>query len=69
MKKIIRKIIDVVNIIANLFFGVMAVANGVSYATNGYVYSDELVRVFAFLIMVILMNGIHFWIRKQINEF
>jgi len=69
MKKILGIIIKVVNILMNGFFGIMAVANGVKYATEGYIYSDELTRVFAFILMVGLANGIHWLIQKSIKEF
>ena len=69
MKKIIERVLKVVNIIVNTFFGIMAIMNGGSYITNGYVYSDELVRVFSIVIMIALVNLIHAWIQKAIRDF
>ena len=69
MKRIIEKIIKVLNIIGNMIFGMVAITDGVAYGTNAYLWSDTWMRIVWIAIMFVTFNAADYFIKKTIKDF
>ena len=68
-KKIIERIIKIINILLNVFMVFIAVLAFGHYGTNGYMYSDDINRITWMVWMFAIVNGGDHFIRKIIREF
>lgn len=69
MKKVIERILKVINIIINLAMGFIGVAAFMHYGINGYMYSDDFLRMIWMVVMMGFVNVVDAGIRKKIREF
>ena len=68
-KKVIERIFKVFNIIANTMIGLVAFTNACTYGTNGYMYSDTILRIIWIIAMTVVVNFVDGFIRKMIRDF
>ena len=69
MKRIIEKIFKTLNIIVNVLFGMLALANALHYGVDGYMYSDSWLRIIWIVVMLFVVNTADVLIRKVIRDF
>lgn len=68
-KKVIERIIKVINIILNAFMVFVAIVQFGHYGTSGYMYTDDINRIAWIIWMFVIVNGGDHFIRKHIREF
>ena len=68
-KKVIERIVKVVNILINMVMTFVSVASFMHYGTSGYMYSDDIYRLPWVIGMFIIVNAADYIIRKRIREF
>lgn len=68
-KKIIERILKVINIIVNLAMVYIAFASYCNYGTSGYMMTDDIYRIVWIVTMMATINVGDSWIRKMIREF
>ena len=69
IKKIITRIIKVINILINGLIGLVAFGNVCQYGTNGYLYSDTWQRMIWIITMTLVINIVDSIIIKKIEKF
>ena len=68
-KKIIERIVKVINILVNLVMAIVSGASFMHYGTSGYMYSDDINRLPWIIGMFVIINAADYIIRKRIREF
>lgn len=69
-KKVMERIVKVINIIINVVMGTGAIMNFMNYAAiDAYVRTDDLSRLPIVLWMFVIVNAADYFIRKAIREF
>lgn len=68
-KKIIERIIKVVNVMLNVFMVFIAIVSFGHFGTNGYMYSDDIYRAIWMVLMFGIINMADQIIRKIIRDF
>ena len=69
IKKIIERILKVINIVINLAMTYIAFASYCHYGTSGYMYTDDVYRIVWMITMIAVVNFGDYCIRKVIKEF
>lgn len=69
IKKIIERIMKIINIVVNLAMTYIAFASFCHYGTSGMMYSDDINRIAWMVAMMVIVNFGDFWIVKKIKEF
>lgn len=69
IKKIIERIFKVINIIINSAMGFVCVTAFMHYGTNGYMYSDDILRLTWIVVMALMVNILDVNIRNKIKDF
>ena len=68
-KKIIERILKVINILMNMLMTLIAFESYCHYGTNGYMMSDDIYRIVWIVAMLVTVNIGDYLIRKTIREF
>lgn len=68
-KKVIERIMKIINILLNVFMVFIAIVSFGHYGTSGYMYSDDIQRITWMVWMFVIVNGGDYFIRKVIREF
>ena len=68
-KKIIERVLKVMNILINLVMTYIAFACYCNYGTSGYMVSDDIYRIIWIVVMFVMVNAGDYCIRKMIRDF
>lgn len=68
-KKIIERVFKVINILVNFMICGIGFIGACEYGTNGYMYSDTILRMVWIIGMFVMVNAGDYLIRKIIRDF